>query len=127
MSVKVTGFKELEVKLKKNADMNEVKRIVRKNGAELQQKAKRKAEFKGHLEYDKTVKAYVFKNPTGNLKRSIDLEITDAGKTAEVEPTADYGAYVELGTRFMSAQPFLGPAFNEQKEKFKQDMRKLTR
>lgn len=127
MSVKVTGFKELEVKLKKNADMNEVKRIVRKNGAELQQKAKRKAEFKGHLEYDKTVKAYVFKNPTGNLKRSIDLEITDAGKTAEVKPTADYGAYVELETRFMSAQPFLGPAFNEQKEKFKQDMRKLTR
>ena len=127
MGVKVTGFKELEVKLKKNADMNEVKRIVRKNGAELQQKAKRKAEFKGHLEYDKTVKAYVFKNPTGNLKRSIDLEITDAGKTAEVKPTADYGAYVELGTRFMNAQPFLGPAFNEQKEKFKQDMRKLTR
>lgn len=127
MGVKVTGFKELEVKLKKNADMNEVKRIVRKNGAELQKKAKRKAEFKGHLEYDKTVKAYVFKNPTGNLKRSIDLEITDAGKTAEVKPTADYGAYVELGTRFMNAQPFLGPAFNEQKEVFKNDMRKLVR
>lgn len=110
MGVKVTGFKELEVKLKKNADMNEVKRIVRKNGAELQQKSQRKAPV-----------------DTGNLKRSIDLEITDAGKTAEVKPTADYGAYVELGTRFMSAQPFLGPAFNEQKGKFKQDMRKLTR
>lgn len=110
MGVKVTGFKELEVKLKKNADMNEVKRIVRKNGAELQQKSQRKAPV-----------------DTGNLKRSIGLEITDAGRTAEVEPTADYGAYVELGTRFMNAQPFLGPAFNEQKEKFKQDMRKLTR
>lgn len=110
MGVKVTGFKELEVKLKKNADMNEVKRIVRKNGAEMQGKAQRKAPI-----------------DTGNLKRSIELEVTDGGKTAEVTPTADYGAYVELGTRFMNAQPFLGPAFNEQKEVFKNDMRKLVR
>ena len=43
MGVKVTRFKELEVKLKKNADMNEVKRIVRKNGAELQAEITKKS------------------------------------------------------------------------------------
>ena len=46
--------------------------------------------------------------------------------SAEVEPTAEYAPYVELGTRFMEAQPYLGPAFNEQKEKFKKDMKKLV-
>ena len=35
---------------------------------------------------------------TGHLKRSIGLETTDAGMAAEVEPTADYAPYVELGT-----------------------------
>ena len=63
---------------------------------------------------------------TGYLKRSIGLEFTDGGMSAEVEPTADYAPYVELGTRFMEAQPYLGPAFNEQKEKFKKDMKKLV-
>ena len=46
---------------------------------------------------------------------------------SEIEPTADYGAYVELGTRFMNAQPYLKPAFDEQKGKFKSDMKKLVR
>ena len=43
---------------------------------------------------------------TLEISNADDLEITDAGKTAEVEPTADYGASVELGTRFMSARRF---------------------
>ena len=63
---------------------------------------------------------------TGHLKRSIGLNMTDAGMTAGVQPTAEYAPYVELGTRFMEAQPYLKPAFNEQKEKFKKDMKKLV-
>ena len=109
-SVKVTGFKELEMKLKRNADMQEVKKIVRKHGAELQKNAKRNAPI-----------------DTGTLKRSIGLEIENAGLSAEVEPKEDYSAYVELGTRFMQAQPYLMPAFNEQKEEFKKDMKNLVR
>ena len=85
-SVKVTGFKELEMKLKRNADMQEVKKIVKEHGANLQKKAQRNAVFKGHFEYDKSVKAQVFKEPTGNLKRQIGLEIENAGLSAEVEP-----------------------------------------
>ena len=47
--------------------------------------------------------------------------------TAEVTPKAEYAPYVELGTRFMAAQPYLKPAFEEQKRKFKSDMNKLTK
>ena len=63
----------------------------------------------------------------GTLKRSIGLDITDGGMTAEVEPTAEYAAYVEYGTRFMNAQPYMRPSYNQQKEKFKSDMKKLVR
>ena len=107
--IKVVGIEKLQKKLKKNVQMEDVKRVVRHNGAEMQEKAQRNAPV-----------------DTGTLKRSIGLEITDSGMTAEVRPTADYAPYVEYGTRFMEAQPYLKPAFDEQKEKFKKDMKKLV-
>lgn len=108
-NIKIVGMEKLQKKLKKNVQMDDVKRGVRHNGAEMQTKAQQNAPV-----------------DTGTLKRSIGLEITDSGMTAEVEPTADYAPYVELGTRFMDAQPYLGPAFKDQKEKFKKDMKKLV-
>lgn len=107
--IKVVGIEKLQKKLKKNVDMTEVKRVVRHNGAGMQEKAQRNAPV-----------------DTGTLKRGIGLEITDNGMSAEVKPTADYSAYVELGTRFMEAQPYLKPAFDAQKEEFKKDMKKLV-
>ena len=107
--IKIVGMEKLQKKLKKNVNMEDVKRVVRHNGAEMQEKAQRNAPV-----------------DTGTLKRSIGLEITDSGMAAEVEPTADYAPYVELGTRFMEAQPYLKPAFDDQKEKFKKDMKKLV-
>ena len=47
---------------------------------------------------------------TGNLKRSIMLSVDDDGKAATVTATADYAAYVEYGTRYMSARPYMRPA-----------------
>lgn len=107
--VKIIGIEKIQKKLRQNVQMADVKKVVRLNGAEMQTKAQQNAPV-----------------DTGTLKRSIGLEITGGGMTAEVEPTADYAPYVELGTRFMEAQPYLGPAFNEQKEKFKKDMKKLV-
>ena len=107
--IKIVGMEKLQKKLKKNVRMDDVKRVVRHNGAEMQEKAQRNAPV-----------------DTGHLKRSIRLETTDAGMTAEVQPTADYAPYVEYGTRFMEAQPYLKPAFDDQKEKFKKDMKKLV-
>ena len=118
--IKIVGMEKLQKKLKKNVDMTEVKRQVRKHGGQLQEKAMRNAPV-GTPE-STGIPGYV----GGTLKRSIGIEITDSGMSAEVEPTAEYAPYVELGTRFMEAQPYLKPAFDDQKEKFKKDMKKLV-
>lgn len=109
MGIKLTGVRELQKKLKQNATLDDVKQVVKHNGSELQTKAQRNAPV-----------------DTGNLKRSIGLGIRDSGMTAEVEPTAEYAPYVEFGTRFMNAQPFVGSAFHEQEEKFRKDLKKLV-
>lgn len=107
--IKIVGMEKLQKKLKKNIQLDEVKRQVRKHGGQLQEKAMRNAPV-----------------DTGFLKQHINLDIGDSGMSAEVEPTAEYAPYVELGTRFMEAQPYLKPAFDEQKEKFKKDMKQLV-
>ncbi len=112
--IRIEGLDELEAKLKPNATLNDVKRIVRKHGAELQNKMQDKADF---------TKGYA----TGQTKRSIGLEITDGGFTAASGPTTEYAEYLEYGTRFMEAQPFVRPALNEQKDKFIGDLQKLMR
>ena len=110
--IRVEGLEELQKQLKKNANMDDVKKIVRHNGSQLQQKIQRKADFK--MGYQ-----------TGTTKRSVGLEITDGGMTAESGPTTDYAEYLEFGTRFMDAQPFVKPALEEQSKKFESDLRKL--
>lgn len=110
MGVKLIGFHELQVKLEKNMDLSAVKSAVKKNGSAMQKKAQKEAPI-----------------DSGHLHDVIFLEITDGGMTAEVESTADYAGYQEYGTRFMKAQPYLKPAFEEQKEKFKADMKGLVR
>ena len=104
-SIKITGIKELEAKLKKNATLD---------GAELQTLMTRNAVF---------VKGY----STGATKRSIRCTFTDLNLTATVEPTTYYSPYPEYGTRFMSAQPFVRPSFNIQKEIFKRELKKLMK
>ena len=119
--IKIEGLDKLEKHLKKGASMNLVRQTVRTNGAELNKKIVEKAEFRGHYKGNKFVK------PTGTTKKSIKLEITDGGFTAESGPTTEYAEYVERGTRFMDAQPFVQPALEEQLPKFKSDMKKLVR
>lgn len=112
--LKVTGLDKLEKRLKENVTMDDVKKVVKYHGQKLQQKTQDNADF---------TRGYA----TGQTKRSIGLEFTDSGFTAEVKPTTEYSPYLEYGTRFMDAQPFVRPAFNEQKELFKRDMQKLVR
>lgn len=107
---KVTGLAELEKKLRKNATMADVKEIIKTNGAELNTNAQRKAPV-----------------DTGFLRRSIVFQLASMGFEARVFATAEYAPYLEWGTRFMSSQPFMGPAFRIQKVKFEKDMRRLVR
>lgn len=60
---------------------------------------------------------------TGNLKGSIGADVD--GLEAVAGPTAEYGAYVEYGTSRMSAQPYMGPAFNRALPKFERALGKL--
>ena len=108
-NVSLKGVSELTMKLKSNANMKDVKQIVKQNTAELTQGAQRKAPV-----------------DTGNLRRSITMDLSDGGLTGKVKPTADYAPYLEYGTRFQSAQPFVRPSFNKQKAQFKSDMDKLV-
>lgn len=112
--IRIEGLEELQKKLKKNANMDDVKKVVRHNGSQLQRKIQEKADFK---------KGY----QTGTTKRSVGLEITDGGLTAEAGPTTDYAEYLEFGTRFMEAQPFVKPAMEEQSKKFESDLQKLVK
>lgn len=112
--IQVKGLDKLQKALKENATLDDVKRVVRHNGSQLQKRMQGKADFK--MGYQ-----------TGETKRSIGLEIKDSGFTAQVGPETDYSPYLEYGTRFMEAQPFVKPAYDEQKEKFIRDMKKLAR
>ena len=112
--IHVKGLDKLQKKLKENVTLDDVKRVVSHNGQQLQRKMQDHADF---------TKGYA----TGTTKRNIGLEITNSGFTAEVEPGTEYSPYLEYGTRFMDAQPFVRPAHDEQKEKFKRDMQKLVR
>ena len=64
---------------------------------------------------------------TGTTRRSITLQLTDNGYTAQVRPTTHYAAYVEWGTRFMTAQPFVRPSYQSQKRKFIDDLKRLMK
>lgn len=119
--INLIGFHKLQVKLKKNMNLSAVKSAVKKSGSEMQKKAQKNAPV--GTPQSTGIPGYV----GGTLKRNIGLKITDGGMTAEVESTAEYAGYQEYGTRFMTGKPHIRPAFNEQKEKFKQDMRKLAR
>lgn len=119
--IKIVGMAKLQKKLKKNVNMSEVKHQIKKHGSQMQTKAQRNAPV-GTPE-STGIPGYV----GGTLKRNIDLKITSGGMAAEVEPTAEYAPYVELGTRFMEAQPYLKPAFEEQAKKFEKDMKELVR
>lgn len=113
-SIKAEGLEELYKALKENATLKDVQRVVKHNGAGLQQKMQAKADFK---------KGY----QTGATKESIGLELIDNGLTAVCGPTTEYAEYLEYGTRFMEAQPFVQPALNEQAKKFKSDLEKLMK
>lgn len=111
-SAKVTwhGMKELRAALKTNAKLEDVKKVVKLNGSELQKKAQQAAPY-----------------DTGNLRRSIKLDVSDNGMTATVTAHAEYAPYVEYGTRYMDAQPYMTPSFEEQEKQFASDLKKLVK
>lgn len=127
LQFELKGLEKLQTKLQRVAKMEEVEHIVEKHGEAMQKKAVNNAsKFRGHYEGRGQNRRFV--RPTGATKRSISV---NSGKVDRfkyrVAPGTDYAAYVELGTRKMSAQPFIKPAFDEQKKLFKNDLERLVK
>lgn len=115
-SIHIEGLERLQKKLAKNTDLSAVKTVVQANGARLTETAKRN-----------TQTAFVKGYTTGQTASSINLTQEDGGLTAVVMPTTEYAAYVEYGTRFMAAEPYMRPAVDTIAPKFVADLKKLMR
>lgn len=54
---------------------------------------------------------------TGNMRSSVSTSFAGDGRSgvmaAEIGPTADYSIWVETGTSTNAAQPFVGPAYDQ--------------
>ena len=127
LQFELKGLEKLQSKLQRVAKMEEVEHIVEKHGEAMQKKAVNNAsKFRGH--YEGRGKNKHFVKPTGATKRSISVNSSKIDRFRyRVAPGTAYAAYVELGTRKMSAQPFIKPAFDEQKKLFKDDLERLVK
>ena len=67
------GIDQLMKHLNKAVTLDDVKKVVLTNGAELNEGMQKRAEFKGHYHNGEFVK------PTGATRRSITMKIQEAG------------------------------------------------
>lgn len=106
----IVGIDKLIAKLKKSATLEDVKQVVKVNGAEMHQNAQRFAPV-----------------DTGALKRNIRIDKENGGFAVRVTSASEHAPYQEYGTRYMAGTPHVRPAFRIQSAKFKSDMRRLVR
>lgn len=105
--------RKLLKKLEQLADKSSVQRVVKEDGARLNRTMKQNAIF---------TRGY----SNGDTKRSIETKYTDGGLTAEVGPGTDYHAYLEFGTRFMAAQPFIKKSLDQVAPRFVDHLKELV-
>ena len=106
----IKGQDVLLRKLERNMQKEAVKKIVKEHTANMQTEAQKLAPV-----------------DTGNLKRSIRLELLKGGMAGTVISPADYSGYQEFGTRFMAAQPYMGPAWRKERPIFISELRALVK
>lgn len=117
LNATIGGLKPFQKKLLAKANRSAIQKVVRLNTAELTAGAQRRAP----VSTEET-------NPGGHhgqLRESITPSIEPDGMAGVVRAEVDYAEYVEKGTRFMAAQPYMKPAFEEQKPKFLRDLKKV--
>lgn len=120
MKMEIQGLEELQRDIEKLLKTkNEMRKVVKKNGAELQKNA---------MSYARdTASGGVFSKgySTGHTRRNLQqngVRLTDDGLTATISSTTDYAAYLEYGTRYMEAEPYMKPAYEKQKRVFEEEI-----
>ena len=109
--MKLTGMNKLMTKLQNAESMNQqAAKVVKRHTANMTRKAQRKAPV-----------------DTGELRRSITASFYNGGLEGVVRASMQYAPYVEYGTRYMTAQPFIRPAYHETVEEFKKDLDELVK
>lgn len=123
MGLEVNGLNELQKRfgeMPKHLE-KDLQDIVKRNTFKLEKQAKAEAHFR----------RYPVKNPkaplTGELRRSIKGRVENDGLAGEVQAHKEYAPYVEYGTRFMRAQPYMKPAFKKVSKEFIKDIEKLVK
>lgn len=106
----IKGQDALFKKLNRTMQKEAVKKIVKEHTANMQVEAQKLAPV-----------------DTGNLKRSIRLELLEGGMAGTVISPTDYSGYQEFGTRFMAAQPYMGPAWRKERPIFISELRALVK
>lgn len=119
VTIEVKGVEGLQEELKNQLKLKATKAAVKHHGSQLHTQAQRHASFKGHYRGKR------FIPPTGATKRSIKLSIEDGGLAAKLTVGTHYSGYLEEGTRYMSAQPFVKPAVNIVKPQFISDLMRI--
>lgn len=106
----ISGVDGLVERLKRGVKPEDVKNAVKEHGVALQREAREIVPVK-----------------TGQLRDSLTLTLEDEGYTAVVGTPVEYASYVEYGTRFQTAKPYLRPALLKVKDDFIKDMKKMIR
>lgn len=108
--IRIEGSDRLMRRLRNKVNKSAVNQVVKRNTSQVQEKAMKNAPV-----------------DTGFLKREIKLEMDNSNSVGLVIANAEYSPYLEYGTRFMSAQPFMHPAVREQTPIFISDLKEMIR
>ena len=111
----LTGDKELQKALLNRAKNKVIQAIVKRNTTQVQQQAMKNASS-----------TYTKGYSTGATKKSIGIGFENGGLTGITGLGMAYNPYTEYGTRFMAAEPLLGPIFKRQKSVFISDIKKVV-
>ncbi|WP_334117548.1 HK97-gp10 family putative phage morphogenesis protein [Ligilactobacillus sp.] len=108
VTIEWTGDKELVKALEKAADKRRIREAIKKNTVQLHSRT-----------INNERKAYI------NTSRQTTLQVKST--EGRVTVNTDYIMYLEKGTRFMAPEPAVEPAFDVQKQIFKNDLEKAVK
>lgn len=106
--ISLSGLEDLQEAVAKREDLNDVKEVVKRNGADMFKTSQSRVPV-----------------DTYTLKRSAKLSSGDGGMSISVSYNTEYAAYQEYGTRFIPGKFYLQLAFESASSNFISDLERL--